>query len=171
LQLKSIAVNLKLPKIGEIQGTWEPNDAQRKAAWEMYVELVTRISVNELREGEGLLREALASLHSLFDTTREILKSYGPEVAFSIKGNISFGYLAVSILNTSLRPLLSKWHPLLMDYENKKTETLSLIEHEKNWDNYEQLKNALEENRQILIEYADILGQVANVPSLIIERF
>ncbi|MGZ4618701.1 MAG: hypothetical protein ACXV3F_08230 [Frankiaceae bacterium] len=28
-----------------ISGTWEPNDAERAAAWELYVELVTRISV------------------------------------------------------------------------------------------------------------------------------
>jgi len=59
----------------------------------MYVELVTRISVAELRHGEGLLHEALSSLYSLFDTTREILREYGPSIARPKgKDNISFGY-------------------------------------------------------------------------------
>ena len=41
----------------------------------MYIELVTRIAVIELRPEEGLLREALSSLYSLFDTTRKIFTS------------------------------------------------------------------------------------------------
>ncbi|WP_370135611.1 hypothetical protein [Streptacidiphilus sp. EB103A] len=64
----------------EIAGTWEPNDAERRAAWELYVELVTRVSVVPLGTDEGLLREALSSLYSLFGTTREVLRRHGPEV-------------------------------------------------------------------------------------------
>ncbi len=44
----------------------------------MYVELVTRITVVELKPDEGLLREALNSLYSLFDTTRQILENTDP---------------------------------------------------------------------------------------------
>ena len=36
-------VSLSLPYIGGIEGTWQPNEDEKKAAWEMYVELVTRI--------------------------------------------------------------------------------------------------------------------------------
>ncbi|WP_432694332.1 hypothetical protein ACRBU7_11040 [Priestia aryabhattai] len=169
MQLKNVKVSLKLPSIGSIDGTWEPNDIQRKASWEMYVELVTRISVSELKPQEGLLREALSSLHSLFEITRGILKKYGPQIALPTKGNISFGYLAVSVLNTSLRPLLAKWHPLLMEHEHKRPSIVSIIEHEKSWDKCDELRKSLEETRQILVEYAQILGQVAGVPSLIID--
>jgi hypothetical protein len=42
---------------------WKPNDAERDAAWERYVELATRIAVVPLRGGEGLIREALTSLY------------------------------------------------------------------------------------------------------------
>jgi hypothetical protein len=60
----------------------------------MYVELITRISVVELKPGEGLLREALSSLYTLFDTTRMILRKYGPSVAQPKgKDKLSFGYL------------------------------------------------------------------------------
>ena len=47
----------------------------------MYIELATRISTQALKDDEGILREALSSLHDLFPITREILKRHGPTVA------------------------------------------------------------------------------------------
>jgi hypothetical protein len=46
-----------------------------------YIELVTRIAVVPLGPGGGLLRDALSNLYSLFPTTRDILRRYGPGVA------------------------------------------------------------------------------------------
>lgn len=130
----SFAVSLKLPWIGEVAGTWEPDEDERRAAWEMYVELVTRISVVELRPDEGLLREALSSLYSVFDTTRKILRQYGPGIAQPKgQGSLSFGYLAVAILNGVLRPVLAQWHPLLLDYEATRPEGVSTTQHEQAW--------------------------------------
>jgi len=170
-KLANVKVSLKLPYIGGIEGTWEPDERERNAAWEMYVELVTRISVAELRPGEGLLREALSSLYTLFDTTRAILRRYGPTIA-QPKGEdaISFGYLAVTILNTVLRPVLAKWHPLLLDHESKRENSTSVLEHEKRWDKYDELRQVLNETRGILVEYANLLSEVSGVPSLIIQK-
>lgn len=170
-KLTSVKVSLNLPYIGGIEGTWKPDENERKAAWEMYVELVTRISVAELRPGEGLLREALTSLYTLFSTTRAILRQYGPSIAKPKgKGSLSFGYIAVAILNTVLRPALAKWHPLLLDYENHKDTSVSPLEHEKNWDKHDELRQHLNDVRLSLIEYANILATVAKVPSLITQR-
>ena len=72
-KLVGIKLNLKLPFIGGVEGIWEPDENEKKAAWEMYVELATRISVVKMEYDEGLLREALSSLHTLFNTTRTIL--------------------------------------------------------------------------------------------------
>jgi hypothetical protein len=170
-KLTSVRVNLKLPYIGGVEGTWEPDESEQRAAWEMYVELVTRISVAELHPGEGLLRDALSSLYSLFNTTRMILRQYGPGVA-QPKGrdNLSFGYLAVIILNVVLRPVLAKWHPLLLDYENGRETSVSHLEHERRWDKYEELREELGNVRGVLTEYANLLAQVAGVPSLVIEE-
>ena len=169
-KLTTVKVNLRLPYIGGIEGTWEPDERERTAAWEMYVELVTRISVAELRPGEGLLREALTSLYTLFDTTRKILREHGPAVA-QPKGTdqISFGHLSVAILNSVLRPFLAEWHPLLLDYENTRDGSVSALEHERRWDKVEELRRELNEVRRVLIPYANLLGEVAGVPSLIIE--
>ena len=170
-RLSSVEVKLKVPQFAEISGTWQPDDSERRAAWEMYVELVTRISVAELQPEEGLLREALSSLYSLFDTTRKILREYGPSVA-QPKGedDLSFGYLAVVILNNVLRPVLAKWHPLLLDYENTRESSVSPLEHEKRWEKHDELRQVLDEVRVVLTDYADLLARVAGVPSLIAER-
>lgn len=169
-KLKSVNVSLKLPYIGSLGGTWEPDDSEQRAAWEMYVELVTRISIAELKPNEGSLREALSSLHTLFDTTRKILRKYGPGVA-QPKGESSwsFGYLAVIILNGVLRPVLSKWHPILLDYESTKESSVSRIEHEQKWDKNDEFRQALNDVRSGLIEYANLLADVSSVPSLIID--
>jgi len=170
-KLTSVEVSLKFPCIGEVKGTWEPDEGERCAAWEMYVELITRISVVELQPSEGLLREALSSLYTLFDTTRKILREHGPSIAQPKgKDNLSFGYLAVAILNVVLRPVLAKWHPLLLDYESTKESSVSLLEHERQWDKNEELRQVLNDVRSVLIEYANLLAQVAGVPQLTIHH-
>ncbi len=63
----SVEVSIDL-KLFSITGTWEPNDTERRAAWELYVELVTRVATVPLEY--GLLREALTSLYSLFSSAR-----------------------------------------------------------------------------------------------------
>lgn len=165
-KLDSFRVSLNLG-LFKIEGTWKPDETERKAAWEMYVELITRISLQELRPGEGLLREAFASLYTLFDTTRKILRNSGPSVAQpKDEGNLSFGYLAVVILNYALRPLLAKWHPLLLDYESTKESSVSPVDHEKKWDKYEELRGEINDVRSQLSEYANLLAWVAGVPLL-----
>lgn len=70
------------------------------ASWEMYVELITRVAVQEPME-YSLMRETLTSLHTLFDRTRIILRAHGPTVAISKSGGIiCFDTLSVTILNT-----------------------------------------------------------------------
>ena len=171
VKFTGVKVSLNLPYIGGVEGTWEPDENERDAAWEMYVELITRISVVELKSDEGLLREALSSLYTLFGTTRTILRKYGPSIA-QPKGedNLSFGYLAVVILNVVLRPVLAKWHPMLLDYESTRNGSVSPLEHEREWDKHDELRQVLNDVRGILIEYTDLLAQVAEVPPLTIQR-
>lgn len=170
-KFESLDVSLDIPFIGSVSGTWRPNDTEKRAAWEMYIELVTRISVVELKDDEGILRESLDSLYSLFQTTREILKRYGPDVAIPRKKNdLSFGKLAVIILNYQIRPVLAKWHPLLKDYEEQRKRNVSIITHEKEWQYHKELRDTLNKTRLDLIEYSLLLAKVANVTPLYEER-
>jgi hypothetical protein len=160
-------ISISLPGFGGIEGSWQPDERERDAAWELYVELVTRIAVVELKPGEGSLREALSSLYSLFPTTREILRKYGPVVGRPNRGSdVSFGYIAITVLNYVLRPVLAKWHPLLLDYESKRDPSVSQIEYESRWPSADALRRSLNDVRSQMIEYANLLALVANVPTL-----
>ena len=165
--LRAVNVGLNLGPV-QLGGTWEPDESEVEAAWEMYIELATRISTQPLAEGEGILREALDSLHALFPTTREILRGRGPTVARKKgAGEHSFAELAVYVLNYAVRPVLAKWHPLLADHEARRPEESTVVEHEAAWDRAQELRAVLETLRTSLLEYANLLAEVAGVEPLI----
>lgn len=148
-------------------GKWVADRKQQTAAWEMYVELITRISVQPLGAEEGLLREALSSLYSLFGETRRILKQHGPGVARPLSGGeVAFGILAVRVLNQLLRPLLAKWHPLLQAHEVSRPAEIAPSAHERSWEHHDELRRRIEEVRSEMLDYADLLAQVAGVRAI-----
>ena len=75
----------------------------RKAAWDLYVEMETRINTQPLDPKHGDEKTALDSIHSLFQTTREILLAQGPNC-------VEFAQIALVILNQEVRPFTAKWH-------------------------------------------------------------
>lgn len=165
-KLKKVSVNIKTPFLN-IRGEWEADESEQRAAWELYVELVTRISVVELKPEEGLLRESLSSLYQMFSETRQILRKYGPVVAQPKgKGRLSFGVIAVTVLNSALRPVLAKWHPLLMTYESAKKSDLSPSDHEAKWEHNGELREILAELQQTLKQYSLLLADAAGVPPI-----
>lgn len=151
----------------KLSGKWRPDNSERDAAWELYVELVTRIAVVPLRPGQGILREALTSLYQLFGVTREILRKYGPKVARPpAAGEYRFGHLAVWMLNAALRPVLAEWHPELERHEALR-QGKSIAEHEADWQRAAELRGVLEDLRILLLQYAEILAKVCEAPALI----
>ncbi|MGD8836979.1 MAG: hypothetical protein PVJ19_18690, partial [Desulfobacteraceae bacterium] len=66
-------------KAGFVDMQWEPKDADKDAAWELYVELLIRVTAQALPSKQGTEQAALSSIHSLFKTTRDILKRHGRE--------------------------------------------------------------------------------------------
>lgn len=84
---------------------FEPQDNDRKAAWELYIELLTRIATQRLCNEHGDEKTALDSIFSLFPNTRETIKKYGPR-------SQEFTKLAIIVLNQIVRPFTAKWHAL-----------------------------------------------------------
>ena len=157
---------ISIPFLG-LEGNWEVDDQQRKAAWEIYVELVTRVTVVALKKEEGILREAMNSFYSLFNTTREILKRYGPTIAVAAnEKDMTLGHIAVGVLNKVLRPLLAKWHPILEEYENNRPKNVSVAAHERKWEQAAALRADIEKVRADLTVYADVLAKVSEVSKL-----
>lgn len=96
--LKKLKINLQF-----LETEWEPQEADREAAWELYVEMLTRIVTQRLPEGYGDEKIALESVYALFPITREILRRKGRECQ-------QFTKIAVIVLNQVVRPFTAKWH-------------------------------------------------------------
>ena len=122
------------------------------------MELVTRVSVQGLNLHEGSVRESINSLYSLFGTTREILRKAGPKVGLA---HDSVGGIAIAMLNNGLRPFLSKWHPLLSEWESKKASEVSTRVHERDWAKESLMRRELEALRNSLENYAEALALIA----------
>ena len=78
-------------------------DADKDAAWELYVELLTRIVTQPLPSDAGDESVALESVYSLFPSTRHILRRRGRQT-------IHFSKVAIPVLNQVVRPFAAKWH-------------------------------------------------------------
>ncbi len=134
-------------KTSFLEMDWAPADADKNAAWELYIELLTRVSTQYLEPDHGDEKTALESIHSLFKLTRNIIKNNGRDC-------IEFTKIAVVVLNQIIRPFTAKWHKLSLAKE---------------FDDPEQCKLFRRELGQLQIElrkYAKMLADMANVEDL-----
>ncbi len=88
---------------GIVQADVTLNSADKDAAWEMYVEMLTRIITQPLPEGAGDEKAALKSIYTLFPVARGILRQHGRQT-------VQFSKVIVPILNQVVRPFTTKWH-------------------------------------------------------------
>ncbi len=155
--IKATKFSLSLPfGIGKLD--LEPNEVEQRSAWTLYVELMTRVAIQPLDKDSGLLRDALNSLYTLFKLTRNVLCTAGPEVA---NGPQSLGPVAIEVLNKGLRPFMAKWHPRLLVYEAACPEDVNLVDHERHWEDYGEMRQELEDLQNRMREYADMLAKIA----------
>lgn len=123
---------------------WEPKDADKDAAWELYVELLTRITTQPLVQGQGDEATALESIHSLFSTTREVIKRHGRLCS-------EFAKIAIVILNQKIRPFTAKWHKGLVAGDFQELSKCN------------EFREELEVLQSVLVAYTQMLGQMAGV--------
>ena len=89
--------------VGFAEVEFGATEDDQTAAWDMYVELITRITTQPLDDTDGDEETALDSIYQLFSVTREILKSKGRNAE-------NFSKIAVIVLNQIIRPFTAKWH-------------------------------------------------------------
>ena len=167
MSLKIQSFNINLP-FGLGGANIIVTEAQKKVAWALYVELATRVAGVKLEPGMGSAREALNSLHSLFETTRSVLRAEGPGAA---NGPESVGPIAIEILNHGLRPFLVKWHTLLSGFEDLQTEEqrkqfggkVTVVIDESLWPERDAFYQELEVNRQGMLLYIQTLARIAGI--------
>jgi|SoiMethySBSTD1v2_1073268.scaffolds.fasta_scaffold1151151_1 hypothetical protein len=136
LDRSGLAGRLKVDQ-ATLDSAWEPGGKDPEAAWEMHVELTTRIATVPLHDGEGAEKAALDSVAALFGITREILRRYGPTCR-------QFSKIAVPVLNQVVRPFTAKWHVLPLD------------------DRRAEFRHDLEAMQRDLASFARLLADVTN---------
>jgi hypothetical protein len=124
---------------------WAPNDADRALAWDIYVELQTRIAVQALADDEGDDATALSSVYELFPLSRECLRRHGVDCA-------NTGALLTAFLNQKIRGFTAQWHrrSVEADWESSKGAK------------HPQFRDALRDLQPVLKQLAGALSHLAD---------
>jgi len=137
-------LKIKLPFL---EAEWEVQEKDKDAAWELYVELLTRIATQPLPTERGDEQTALESIHTLFSLTRSTIKNHGRDC-------INFTKIAVVVLNQIVRPFTAKWHRLSVAGAFKDTEKC------------QEFRKELEALQVNLRQYTKMLADMAGVEDL-----
>ncbi|MEV7202311.1 hypothetical protein [Streptomyces griseoluteus] len=147
-------VVVTVPQLSQM--TFMVNNTSRQAAWEIFVEVATRVSTQPLGREDGFLRESLNSLYQLFGQTRTLLKNMQPG---KVSHENTVEYLALTMLNRELRPFLSKWHPRLSRFEQETAADDAA------WLDGAEFREELEQLRGRLLEFAFAFARLAGAPN------
>ncbi len=140
--MSSLKINLQF-----LEMEWNPNDVDKDAAWEMYIELITRVATQDLLPEHGDEATALTSIYELFDITRDVIKRKGRHCE-------SFTKIAVIILNQRIRPFTAEWHKVSAAGGFSNTETCNAF------------RADLAELQQVLRTYSQMLSDMAGVEDI-----
>ena len=87
---------------------WAPQEADRGLAWDLYVELMTRITTQDLDDNEGDDVTALKSVYTLFPLSRDYMHHHGVR-------SVNTAALLTAYLNQKVRSFTAKWHKRSLD--------------------------------------------------------
>lgn len=138
----------------EIQGVrFTSAGMQRRVAWRLFVEIATRIATQPVQDDSGDDGIALKSLYDLFQITRKAISEMDPTPTSS--GETIETY-ALDMLNTDLRPFLSKWHPQWTRFEQNSNGVLDWTMHHQFREELGGLQIRIEKRARGLAELAGV---------------
>lgn len=143
---KSGMTSLKI-KASVLEMEFKLKTADKDAAWDLYIELLTRITTQPLSKNTGDEEAALSSIHSIFRLTRAIIKTHKRHC-------IVFTKIAIIILNQIIRPFTSKWHKELLKNNFKSPKACK------------DFRSELSEIQKFLQKYTKMLADMADVEDL-----
>lgn len=82
---------------------WAPGPSDRALAWDLLVEMQTRIALQALSDEEGDDLSALESIYRLFGYARDYMHRHGVDSA-------NTAALITAFLNRHVRPFTARWH-------------------------------------------------------------
>ena len=124
---------------------WAPQEADRGLAWDIYVELMTRITTQKLDDNEGDDETALKSVYTLFGLSREYMHRHGVRGA-------NTAALLTAYLNQKVRSFTAKWHKRSIDEKWKENTNQP----------HPEFRTELKALQPILRQLADALSHLAD---------
>lgn len=129
-----------------LEAEWAPTQADQEAAWQLYIELLTRRIMKYLpNQDEEII--ILSEISVLIEITRDLIKKYGREA-------VSFSKLAIVILNQTLLPFISNWRYIIQVGKIKEIE------------NYNKFNIELKSLQDELKKYIKMLADFSGVEDL-----
>jgi hypothetical protein len=131
--------------VGREDEFWAPGPADRGLAWDLLVEMQTRVTLQSLDDDEGDDLAALKSVYDLFRYARDFMHRHGVDSAKTAA-------LITAFLNHHVRPFTARWHrqSLEQDWGGRRGETDA------------DFRKALKALQPRLQKLADALSQLAD---------
>lgn len=150
-------------KVGGQQLTFEVerNYLNLEIAHKIYIELITRKAAIPIEEDKDIIEEVYNSWYSLFNTTRDEIKSIKGELLDNPKSE-KLVEMATDVLNKGLRPHLTKYQGRFRrwykaELEGQSNQSLSPQDIQKKFSDYDDLISSMKEVNSLLSQYADQL--------------
>jgi hypothetical protein len=134
---------------------------QKRVAWSLFVEIVTRIATQSMSDEDG--DNGIALKYELFQYTRKSITEIKPTSMLpSRKKSLdTVETYALTMLNQDLRPFLSKWHPIWDAWRRANPDTACL-----SWDQHTAFRNELKVLQTQIRARAKGLGKIAGVSEI-----
>jgi hypothetical protein len=157
------SVNINIP-FGLGSANFNTAPTGRIVAWKLYVQLVTRKAALPFDEQFDLISDVYDSLFELFKITRDLLLELPPH-EFSRQEGIAT--LILRILNSGVRPHLTKWQAEYRDWLEKSRnldefKSLSPQEIQCKYPKYNELITDLKHTNTELSKFADELREFSS---------
>lgn len=143
-----------------------PNDIDRQIAYKIWVELSTRKVGLEIDLDNDVISEIYDSWYSFFSVTRELIKDV-PVSKFRRKDTERIIALSIDVLNTGIRPHLTKWQARFRrwyDFQLEKDENADFNPQDiqKKFPNYDALQEDILSVNKNLIGYRKKMYQLVS---------
>ncbi len=159
----AVEADVQLGGIGKVK--IRPSYEDIQVAHQAWVELVTRKAALPFDKDHDVISEVYDSWYALFQEMRSLTKTIPAEKVRRSKDTQELVRLLVNALNDGLRPHLTQWQARFRHwYEGALKENVgkSPQEIQREYPQYQELvENLIKVNKQ-LVEYADVIRQIAH---------
>ena len=156
---KSFEIDQAQFGLGGQKLTLRPNQTDRQIAYKIWVELSTRKIGLPIDLDDDVISEIYDSWYAFFSVTRELIKDV-PVSKFRRKDTEKIIKLSIDVLNTGIRPHLTKWQARFRRWYERAINQEDYLEIspqdiQKKFTQYDELRTDLKEVNERLIRYRE----------------